>query len=55
MTDCAICGATFDPAGDGEYVEIMVAWKRSHDRDDVDEYVMHEWCASAVVAGWREP
>lgn len=53
MTDCAICGATFDPAGD--FVEIQVTWQRSRDRDEVDDYYMHEWCGAAVLGGWRDP
>lgn len=52
MTDCAICGATLDPAVDD--VEIQVTWN-GRDIEEVNDYYMHEWCAAAVLGGWREP
>lgn len=50
---CAVCGRSVDP--DSEYAEIEVLQKRRRDRDELDEFFMHERCAANVLGSWERP
>lgn len=50
---CAVCGLSIDPAGD--HVRVDVEHVRRADRNGLDDYYLHERCASAVFDGWRPP
>lgn len=50
---CAICGGPVALDSDHRYV--TVEKKRMRDRNEQDEYILHDLCARAVFDGWRTP
>lgn len=42
-------------APDDDHVEVTVEHKRIRDRDNVDEYFLHNRCALNVMGGWEKP
>lgn len=50
---CAVCERGVDPSTD--HVVLEAEWKHINDRDELDEYYLHDRCAMRVIGGWREP
>lgn len=50
---CAICGNRFQP--DTDHVWIKAEKKRIDDRDELDEYAMHQHCWRRLTEGWMQP
>lgn len=51
---CGVCGVSVDPGGD--HVRVEATRVRIRDRDELDEFVLHERCYDLVVSGgWTHP
>lgn len=50
---CAVCGRSVDPSTDHAAVEVEHG--RRDDRNDRDEYYLHDRCAYNVLGQWEEP
>jgi len=50
---CAVCGHRVSL--DEDHRTVTDEKKRMRDRDEQDEYVLHDRCAEAVFEGWRTP
>ncbi|MUV57209.1 hypothetical protein SAMN04487947_0422 [Halogeometricum rufum] len=50
---CAVCGGSVPLDEDHHYVTDEK--KRMHDRDEQDEFVLHDRCARATFEGWWSP
>jgi hypothetical protein len=50
---CAVCG--FSVPLDEDHTRVQVDKKRMRDRDDRDDYVIHDSCARSVFEGWTSP
>jgi len=50
---CGVCGRSVAP--DTDHVRVEVEKKRMDDRDDQDEYYLHQRCAMTVFGGWESP
>jgi len=50
---CAVCGRTVDPSSDHSKVDVETV--RMDDRNEQDQYFLHEECAYRVLGGWEEP
>jgi hypothetical protein len=50
---CAVCGGSVPL--DQDHARVNVETVRTRDRNDVDDYVLHDLCALAVFEGWSSP
>lgn len=50
---CAVCGHSVPL--DMDYVTVLATTKRIRDRDEQDDYVLHEECARSALEGWSTP
>jgi len=50
---CAVCGHSVALDEDHHYVTDEM--KRMRDRDEQDEFVLHDLCADAIFEGWYRP
>ncbi len=50
---CAVCG--FSVPLDEDHTVVKVHKKRTDDRDDRDDYVVHDRCARSFFEGWSRP
>jgi hypothetical protein len=50
---CAVCGRGMEP--DTDHVEVEVTHKRLEDRDEIEEYSLHDRCAWNTIDSWEEP
>lgn len=50
---CAICAGRFE--ADADYVRIDAEHVRTHDRNEVEEYVFHPDCWDRLSKGWMDP
>ena len=50
---CAVCRRPVPL--DEDHRQVTDEKKRMRDRDEQDEYVLHDDCARAVFEGWRTP
>lgn len=49
---CAVCGRNVEP--DTAHAVVEVTHKRMRDRDELDEYYLHERCAQNVFGSWEQ-
>ena len=50
---CAVCHRSVDPSVDHAVVELE--YKHANDRNELQDYYLHERCARAVLGGWCKP
>ncbi|MDS0242721.1 MULTISPECIES: hypothetical protein [Haloferax] len=50
---CAVCRMEVDPSED--YVSVEAEYRFTADRNDVDDYYLHQRCAMSIFDGWGEP
>lgn len=50
---CAVCGGSVPL--DEDHRRVTDEKKRTRDRDEQDDYYLHDRCANAVFDGWRTP
>ena len=50
---CAVCGRSVPL--DGDHAKVTVETVRMRDRNEMDDYVLHDLCALAVFEGWSTP
>ncbi len=50
---CAVCGERV--ALDEDHRRVTDEKRRMRDRDEQDDYVLHDRCAEAVFGGWWSP
>jgi len=50
---CAVCGRSV--ALDQDHRKVTDEKKRTRDRDEQTDYVLHDRCATAVFEGWWSP
>jgi hypothetical protein len=50
---CAVCGRSVAP--DTDHVVVEAETKRMRDRNEVDNYYLHERCAMNALGSWEKP
>lgn len=50
---CAHCGESVAP--DVDHVRVNAAWIHLEDRDDREDYYLHQECAFEVFDDWDQP
>lgn len=50
---CAVCGQKVYP--DTDHTVVNIEHKRIDDRNEPEEYYLHERCALNVFGGWESP
>lgn len=50
---CAVCGGSV--ALDEDHRVVRDEKKRTQDRNEQDEFILHDRCANAVFEGWWSP